>query len=142
MSDGNIITKHDKVWLAPQPGEDDIRAWAEAGAKTVICSRSADELAALPFDLPAEVEKNGMAWIHMPIGGSHGADPELKNQLGGVLDAADGPVVMHCASGTRSAHLYAACLNCRGAVEGDPFDAMQWPGGRDPNLLHALTDGL
>jgi uncharacterized protein (TIGR01244 family) len=106
----SIVTRHDNVWLASQPDEGDLDAWAADGAKTVINSRSPEETASLPFDLRQAVESRGMRYVEMPIGGTSGADHHHTQALAALLENADGPIVMHCRSGTRSAHLYAALI--------------------------------
>jgi len=133
-----LVSRHEEVWLASQPNEHDLDAWAAAGARTVINSRTPEETAGLPFDLAAAVEARGMRYVEMPIGGAYGADPAHTRALADILDAADGPVVMHCRSGTRSAHLYAAHLISSGQAGDDAFDTMEWPGGRDNNLVRSL----
>ncbi|GEM_PF-881664 len=138
QDDAAIVARHDQIWLASQPDETDLDAWAAAGARTVINSRTPEETASLPFDLAAAVEARGMRYVEMPIGGAHGADPSLTSALTEILASQDGPVVMHCRSGTRSAHLYAAHLMSTDAAGEDPFDTMNWPGGRDANLVRAL----
>ncbi len=138
QDDSAIVARHDTVWLASQPSEADLDAWAAAGARMVINSRTPEETASLPFDLPAAVETRGMRYVEMPIGGAHGADPALTTQLAALLEESDGPVVMHCRSGTRSAHLYAAHLIATGDAGDDPFDTMNWPGGRDRGMVRAL----
>ena len=32
----SIVTRHDNVWIAEQPGLDDLDAWAAAGAKAAV----------------------------------------------------------------------------------------------------------
>jgi uncharacterized protein (TIGR01244 family) len=135
----SIVTRHENVWIASQPSEADLDGWAEAGAKMVINSRSNQETQSLPFNLKDAVESRGMQYIEMPIGGPHGADPALTTSLIEILANAEGPVVMHCRSGTRSSHLYAAYLMHQDDNENSPFDTMNWPGGRDMNMVRALT---
>ena len=63
----------------------------------------------------------------------------MTPQLSALLQSAEGPVVMHCRSGTRSAHLYAAHLMSLDPAETTPFDTMGWPGGRDMGMVRAMT---
>lgn len=135
----SIVTRHGDVWLASQPSEADLDAWAAAGATLVINSRTPEETAGLPFALQSEVEARGMRYVELPIGGASGASPALTTQLAGLLESNEGPVVMHCRSGTRSAHLYAAYLVSQDRSLSTPFDAMNWPGGRDMGMVRALT---
>lgn len=135
----SIVTRDGNVWLASQPNEADLDAWAAAGAKLVINSRTPEETASLPFDMQAAVESRGMRYVELPIGGAYGANPVLTPQLTQLLQSTDGPVVMHCRSGTRSAHLYAAHLISQDPSETTPFDTMGWRGGRDMGMVRALT---
>ena len=142
MSEPNsdsIVSRHGEVWLASQPSEADLDAWAAAGAVLVVNSRTPEETAALPFDMRAAVESRGMRYAELPIGGPSGASPALAGELTDLLAASDGPVVMHCRSGTRSAHLYAAYLIDQDPAMSTPFETMNWPGGRDMGMVRALT---
>jgi protein tyrosine phosphatase (PTP) superfamily phosphohydrolase (DUF442 family) len=80
-----------------------------------------------------------MRYVELPIGGTYGASAVLTATLGDLLAEADGPVVMHCRTGGRSAHLYAAHLVDTGQDGEDPFDTMNWPGPRDMNMVRALV---
>jgi uncharacterized protein (TIGR01244 family) len=135
----SIVTRHDNVWIASQPDESDLDAWAASGAKIVINSRTPQETTSLSFDLRQAVESRGMRYVEMPIGGTSGADFQHTRALTALLAETDGPVVMHCRSGTRSSHLYAAHLMSADPAMSTPFDAMSWPGGRDMNLVQNLT---
>ncbi len=90
----------------------------------VVNSRTPEETAALAFDIRAAVESRGMRYAELPIGGASGASPALTGELSGLLSASDGPVVLHCRSGTRSAHLYAAYLIDQDPTISTPFDTM------------------
>ena len=142
MSEPNsdsIVSRHGEVWLASQPSEADLDAWAAAGAGLVVNSRTPEETASLPFDMRAAAESRGMRYAELPIGGASGASPALTGELARLLAASDGPVVMHCRSGTRSAHLYAAYLIAGDRTLSTPFETMNWPGGRDMGMVRALT---
>lgn len=142
MSEPNpdsIVSRHGEIALASQPSEADLDAWAAAGTVLVVNSRTPEETASLPFDLRSAVESRGMRYAELPIGGSFGASPELTGELADLLAASDGPVVMHCRSGTRSAHLYAAYLISRDPAISTPFETMNWPGGRDMGMVRAMT---
>lgn len=138
-NDASIVARDDRVWIAEQPSEADLDAWAAAGARAVVNSRTPQETASLPFDLRAAVEARGMTYVEMPIGGAYGADAAHTQALAALLDETDGPVVMHCRSGTRSAHLYSAYLVSRDPQLEDPFGSFDWNGGRDGRMVEALT---
>ncbi|WP_417496396.1 beta-lactamase hydrolase domain-containing protein [Maricaulis sp.] len=142
MSEPNsdsIVSRHGDVWLASQPSEADLDAWAAAGVGLVVNSRTPEETASLPFDMRAAAESRGMRYAELPIGGASGASPALTGELARLLAASEGPVVLHCRSGTRSAHLYAAYLVTGDRALSTPFDTMNWPGGRDMGMVRALT---
>ena len=142
MSEPNsdsIVSRHGDVWLASQPSEADLDAWAAAGVGLVVNSRTPEETASLPFDMRAAAESRGMRYAELPIGGASGASPALTGELARLLEASEGPVVLHCRSGTRSAHLYAAYLVTGDRALSTPFDTMNWPGGRDMGMVRALT---
>ncbi len=137
--EGNsIVCRHDRVWLAGQPMEADIRAWADAGVKLVVNSRTPEETAQLPFDMAATVTGAGMTYVEMPIGGPYGANPIHTAELAHLLETEPGTVVLHCRTGTRSAHLYAAHLLATSQAGGNPFETMGWPGPADPSMVRAL----
>ncbi|WP_417478188.1 beta-lactamase hydrolase domain-containing protein [Maricaulis sp.] len=142
MSEPNsdsIVSRHGDVWLASQPSEADLDAWAAAGVGLVVNSRTPEETASLPFDMRAAAESRGMRYAELPIGGASGASPALTGELARLLAVSEGPVVLHCRSGTRSAHLYAAYLVTGDRALSTPFDTMNWPGGRDMGMVRALT---
>ena len=132
------VVRHDRIILAAQPDLAALDAWVENGAKALVNSRTPEETASLPFDLKAEAEARGLTYLELPIGGAYGASPALAGQLANLLASVEGEVVMHCKSGTRSAHLYGALLLSQDPSIANVFDHIGWPGGRDPNLVAAL----
>ena len=142
MSEPNsdsIVSRHGDIALASQPSEADLDAWAAAGTVLVVNSRTPEETAALHFDMRTAVESRGMRYAELPIGGASGSSPALTSELAILLADTEGPVVMHCRSGTRSAHLYAAYLISQDPAISAPFDTMNWPGGRDMGMVRAMT---
>lgn len=134
----SLVISEGPVWFAGQPSASEIQDWANAGAVLVVNSRSEPEMADVGFDEAQVCATTGLRYAHLPIGGPHGANPQLTIQLADLLGAVEGPVVMHCRSGTRSAHLYAAYLLHKDPSLEDPFDVFVWPLGRDMALVHAL----
>lgn len=134
-----VVCRHGRIALASQPREADLDRWAAEGVGLVVNSRTPEETAGLSFDLAEAVTARGMAYAELPIGGHWGASPELTRQLDTLLQSdPECGVVLHCRSGTRSAHLYAAWLIASGGSE-TPFETMGWPGGREMALVQALT---
>ena len=134
-----VVCRHGRIALASQPDEADLDRWAGDGVGLVVNSRTPEETAGLPFDMASAVADRGMQYVELPIGGPWGAAPELTVKLGALLEAdPERKVVLHCRSGTRSAHLYAAWLIASGEATDAPFDTMGWPGGRDTAMVQAL----
>jgi uncharacterized protein (TIGR01244 family) len=135
----SIVTTHENISIASQPSEADLDAWAASGTTIVVNTRSMQETAGLSFDMRDAVESRGMRYVEMPIGGPHGADPQHTIDLATLLADSDGPVVMHCRSGMRAAHLYGAHLMSTDSSVADPFDTMSWAGPQSGDMLRALT---
>lgn len=100
-----------------QPTQEQIEAAAAAGYRTVINIRTAQEPG---FEWePALVERLGMTYVHIPVGGPETLTQATVRAIDAALDEglARGPVLFHCASGNR----IGASLALRSAwVEGDP----------------------
>jgi uncharacterized protein (TIGR01244 family) len=135
----SITNTHENVSIAAQPSEADLDVWAANGTRVVVNTRSMQETAGLSFGMRAAVESRGMRYVEMPIGGPHGADPQHTIDLAALLADNDGPVVMHCRSGMRAAHLYGAHLISTDSRVADPFDTMSWTGPQSGDMLRALT---
>jgi uncharacterized protein (TIGR01244 family) len=138
-NDASIVSTHNNISIAAQPSEADLDAWATSGTIIVINTRAEQETAGLSFDMRDAVESRGMRYVEMPIGGPHGADPQHTIDLTRLLADNEGPVVMHCRSGMRAAHLYGAHLIHTDASAEDPLDTMNWIGPRSHDMLRSLT---
>lgn len=119
-----------------QPTQEQIEAAAHAGYRTVINMRGEGEDG---FDWEPElVEKLGMKYEHLPVTGKDSLTRERIEQIDAVLDAAlaEGPVLLHCASGNR----IGAVMALRAAwVEGmDPEEALAY--GRASGMTR--TEGM
>jgi uncharacterized protein (TIGR01244 family) len=106
------------VDLAGTPSQADLDRWRAQGATRVVTLFTEDEIAALDYDLADAVAARGMIHSIVPTGREAGA--LTADQLAAVLGDAQGPVVVHCRSGTRASHLYAAARIRQGAL--DPQD--------------------
>jgi uncharacterized protein (TIGR01244 family) len=97
--------------IGGQPAEHDFQAIREAGITTVINNRLPQELDPLPFDEPQAASKAGLQYLHLPVGDEgHPYSPALLDAFADGLQAAPGPVLIHCRSGRRSRTLLAAFL--------------------------------
>ena len=101
------------VVTAGQPDAAALAGLAERGFVTVIDLRTDTEDRG--FEEPAVVEDLGMRYVSLPINGSESINYENAATLDAVLEAADGPVLLHCASGNRAG----ALLSLRQRLIGD-----------------------
>ena len=100
MTDFRHVT--DDLSVAPQIGVADVAEAARQGFTTIINNRPDGEDPAQPpgAEIEAAAKAAGLAYVHIPVRGAPGpAEVEAVRQ---VVDAADGPVLAFCRSGTRS----------------------------------------
>ena len=88
-----------------QPTKEDLAALRASGVTTVIDLRAAGEDRG--FDEPAEVERLGMRYIALPIGGKDDLTPANARALHQLLQRERAGVLLHCASGNRVGALLA-----------------------------------
>ncbi len=116
----------DTFAVSPQIAPEDVAAIKAAGFATVVCNRPDAEI---PLEVQADairaaVEAAGLSFVMNPL--SHGSlSMDHVETQGRALAASDGPVFAYCASGNRSAILWA--LSQAGAV---PTDDLIAAGGR------------
>jgi uncharacterized protein (TIGR01244 family) len=91
--------------VAGQPAADDWKALADAGVRTVINLRPAAEMQGR--DERAEVAAAGLRYVELPIAGAADINADNARRLAELLGQADGPVLVHCASGNRVGGLLA-----------------------------------
>jgi uncharacterized protein (TIGR01244 family) len=92
------------ILTSAQPSPEQIRALAEAGYRAVVNLRTAEEMT---FDQRALVESLGMEYHTIPVGGADDISEAGARQLHEILEAVDGPVLVHCASANRAGALIA-----------------------------------
>ena len=101
----------DTVIIAAQPTAEDLAAWRDEGVRSIFNVRSASEMAnrsLVPFDEVSLAGELGMAYVQRGIAGNADYTPEALEAFAAHMRDADGPVLLHCASGTRAGLLYAA----------------------------------
>lgn len=102
------------LYTAGQPAADDWSAIAARGVGTVIDLRAPGELKVR--NEAAEVRLAGMQYIAIPVAGAGDIDDANAKLLRTALDSADGPVLVHCASGNRAGGLLALMQARSGAM--------------------------
>jgi uncharacterized protein (TIGR01244 family) len=113
------ITPHFAVTGALEPA--DFEAAAALGFRSIISNLPDGELAASPAaareaELAAEA---GLGFRHIPVTKAEAFSERVVGGTTAALDALEGPVLAHCASGLRSAIAWAAA-----ASRGQPVDAV------------------
>lgn len=78
--------------------------------QVVINCRTQREIDRLDFDQVAILEAGGVVYHHLPMGGADGYSPEAVDAFAAIVRSTDGPILIHCGSGTRARYLYAAYL--------------------------------
>ena len=100
MSDFRRVT--DDFTTAPQISVADVAEAAAQGFTAIICNRPDGEDPGQPTaaEIQAAAEAQGLTYTHIPVRGAPGpAEVEAMRQ---AVEAADGPVLAYCRSGTRS----------------------------------------
>ncbi len=94
------------IVFSAQPTEEELRAFAAAGGQVVINSRTEKEFSRIKFDPKEMVESLGLKYIWIPTNSSiFTLEDALK--FGEAIEQHKGPILAHCASGSRSILLYA-----------------------------------
>jgi uncharacterized protein (TIGR01244 family) len=97
----------DRLYVAPQLTADDIRQAGTRGFAAIINNRPDGEESGQPSAAENRViaESEGLGYTHIPVVPGQ-LDENQVRAFQKALSAADGPVLAHCKTGTRSASLY------------------------------------
>ncbi|HEX2817989.1 MAG TPA: TIGR01244 family sulfur transferase [Phenylobacterium sp.] len=115
MSDFRRVT--DDFTTAPQISVADVAEAARQGFTAIICNRPDGEDPGQPTvaEIKGAAEASGLTYTHIPVRGAPGpAEVEAMRQ---AVDAASGPVLAYCRSGTRSITTWAIGQAMSGARE-------------------------
>lgn len=108
------IYQDGRVYIGGQPDADALRALPDRGLVAVINLRTPKEMGdttKVAFDEVALVDSLGLAYVEIPLGGKeHPYLPEAVDAFAAALDQHTGPVLLHCTSGGRASHMWAAYL--------------------------------
>lgn len=131
----------DRVSVGPQISIADVAELAQAGIVTLINNRPDGEDHGQPAsaEIAAAAEQAGLSYHHIPIAGG-GVTPQAVQAMTEALDAADGPAVAFCRSGTRSTMLWA--LSQAGRQPADDIIAAANTAGYDVNPLRPYLEGM
>lgn len=131
----------DRVSVGPQISIADVAELAQAGIVTLINNRPDGEDHGQPAsaEIAAAAEQACLGYHHIPIAGG-GVTPQAVQAMMEALDAADGPAVAFCRSGTRSTMLWA--LSQAGRQPADDIIAAANAAGYDVNPLRPYLEGM
>ena len=107
MSDLDIREISETYAVSPQIAPEDMAAIRARGFTTVICNRPDAENPAELHSAPmkAAAEAAGLQFVENPF--AAGLDLSIIDRQRAAIDAAEGPVLAYCRSGTRSATVWA-----------------------------------
>ena len=125
------------VDLAGEPDRAQIEAWRAQGVDKVITLQTDEELSDYAFDLADAVAGQGVIHARVPTTGRSGA--MTADQLAAVLADTSGDVVIHCRSGNRARHLYAAALIRSGELDPENFRSLDPDGEWNEELLERFS---
>jgi uncharacterized protein (TIGR01244 family) len=139
MLDIRVIS--DRYAVAPQIEPNDIPALKEAGYRTVICNRPDAEV---PAELSAEVlriatEAAGLRFIENPVDNG-GMSMDHVSRQAAALAGSEGKTMAYCASGTRSAVVWA--FSSAGEIPTDDILGALTKAGYPMDGLRAQLDSL
>lgn len=97
-----------RLFIAPQLTDADLSAAKAKGITTIINNRPDGEEATQPTasDNRRAAEAEGLSYVHIPVVPGQVNEGQVR-AFQNALDHADGSVLAHCRTGTRSATLYA-----------------------------------
>ena len=96
-----------------QPGEEALRVFRDSGYTAIIDLRGESENRGL--NEQAVVEELGMSYVPFPIEGRDAISFDAAERLNGLIEAQDGPVLIHCGSGNRVGAMLALIESLKGA---------------------------
>lgn len=132
------------IVFGPQPDEALFLAMRDRGVGTVINLRSRQEMEDLHeetgLDEAAAIERAGMAYIHIPLGGEDGYAPGDIDAFAAAIESADGDILVHCRSGARARIMWQAYLVERRGYSLAEAAAVAKTIGERPSALERLLD--
>ena len=103
------------VLFGGQPTEAQLKAMAADGLSLVLDLRTEGENRG--FDEPAALQSLDVPYLNLPVDGDRLALPETFERFIEAMEKADGPVLVHCASGNRVGAMYYAYLAAAKGVD-------------------------
>lgn len=116
MTPINQLYEH--IYVAGQLSENDFKALAEQGIKTIINNRPDNEEAnQLNHEKAAQLAAdNGIHYYYLPMANGQPLSPQLIQEFKSIIDATTEPILAHCRSGMRSSFIWALGQIAVGAI--------------------------
>lgn len=121
-----------------QPTEDQLEAMAGDGLSLVLDLRTEGENRG--FDEPAALRTLDVPYMNLPIDADRLALPETFERFIEAMEKADGPVLVHCASGNRVGAMYYAYLVSAKGVDREEARARARANGLGNRTLEGAVD--
>ena len=128
--------------VSPQITPAQVAAAAAAGVRVIINNRPDGEEPGQPdgAEIAAAAAAAGIAYVAIPV--THaGFSANQLDEMNAALDAATGPVLAYCRSGTRSTYLWALAQAQRGAAP-DVLAGKAGDAGFDLGSIRPMLDSL
>ena len=133
---------HDgRLIFAGQPTEQELRDFAMLGGKVVMNARTQSEMDKLKFDEAALCRELGLVYAHIPVSGSKITDVE-PFALTQLFLEHEGPILMHCRSGSRAATIYGLHLIATNQMTNDQAMAHALDMGMSPRSVPYFQKAL
>ncbi|MBX3593523.1 TIGR01244 family sulfur transferase [Sphingomonas sp.] len=130
------------ITVSPQIDPADVTEIARAGFRAIICNRPDDEEPGQPSGaaIRTVAETMGLAYHAIPVTSAGFSAPQVA-AMRDAIDAAGGPVLAFCRSGTRSTNLWALSEASRGRPA-DEMIGKAAGAGYDITGLRPMLDAL
>lgn len=134
----DIKTLTDQISVSGQIGKGDLSEIADAGFTAVINNRPDGEMFGQPSGavIEAAAQSAGLSYTSIPISGPPGED--AIEAFAAALEAANGPVLAYCRSGTRSTMVWA--LSQAAHTDPDTLIATAAEAGYDLSSMRPLLE--
>lgn len=132
----------DRISVAPQITPWDVSDIARAGFVAIVNNRPDDEEPGQPegAEIRAAAEAVGLAYTAIPVTQAGFSHPQIE-AMAAALDAAGGPVLAYCRSGTRSCNLW-ALASAKAGGKPDELVGKGAGAGYDLSGIRPLLDQL
>lgn len=133
----NASNPEEGVLFSGQPDEAQLGALAEAGYRSILDLRTAEEDRG--FDEPATARALGLSYLSLPVSGNTLQDPGIVKRFIQAFRDAERPVLVHCASSNRVGALYYAYLvKEKELPQQEALERARGYGLRSPALVEAI----